>query len=99
MGARVTETTVESAVMDWLRHLGYATLFGPDIAFDGPRPERASYADVVLLMRLQTALARINPAIPPTALRAANARGFSPCRPIAVSPSRFATFARQGSSK
>jgi hypothetical protein len=30
-----TESTVEQAVIDWLKELGYYYAFGPEIAFDG----------------------------------------------------------------
>ena len=36
----------------------------PDLAPDGPHPERASFADVLLLERLRGAIARINPTVP-----------------------------------
>jgi type I restriction enzyme R subunit len=44
--------------------LGYQHLYGPDIAHDGDNPERESYRDVVLAMRLRAAVARLNPAVP-----------------------------------
>ncbi len=55
------ESVVEDAAIEYLRELGYAYVHGPDIAPDGPSPERDSYADVVLAGRLRSALARINP--------------------------------------
>ena len=64
----ITESDVEEAAIDWLRGLGYHYLPGPDIACDGLHPERASYADVVLVDRLRSALAHSNPEIPPEAL-------------------------------
>jgi type I restriction enzyme R subunit len=48
--------------------LGYEYTFGPDIACDGPRPERTSYADVVLDGRVRSALVRINPQVPADAI-------------------------------
>ena len=39
----VTESTVEEAAIDWFRGLGYQYLPGPNIACDGPYPERGSY--------------------------------------------------------
>ncbi len=38
-----TESVVEEATLDWFRELGYATLFGPDIAPGEPNAERANY--------------------------------------------------------
>jgi len=64
----VTESVVEEAALEWLRGLGYATLFGPDIAPGEPRAERSDYGQVVLVDRLRSALARLNPTIPPDAI-------------------------------
>lgn len=61
------ESTIEEAAIDWLTDLGYAYAFGPDLAFDGPAPERENYEVVILLARLQEAIARINPDIPTAA--------------------------------
>ena len=58
---RFTESTVEEAALEWLRALGYAYVAGPDITPDGPYPERETYQQVVLVDRLQAAIARINP--------------------------------------
>ena len=67
MAGDFTESVIEQAALDWLQGLGYSYAFGPDIACDGSKPERTSYEDVVLLGRLQEAIARINPSIPPQA--------------------------------
>ena len=67
----LTESTVEDTTLSWFEDLGYEVLFGPDIAFDGPEPERepaANYSDVILSGRLREALAAINPNIPDMAL-------------------------------
>ena len=63
-----TESHVEQATLDWFQELGYSYAFGPDLAFDGTRPERESYEQAFLSDRLKAALARINPAIPAEAL-------------------------------
>ncbi len=62
-----TESTIEQAAIDWLQDLGYTYAFGPDIAFDGNAPERGDYQESLLLGRLQDAIARINPDLPPAA--------------------------------
>jgi type I restriction enzyme R subunit len=64
----INEAIVEEAALEYLRGLGYQTLPGPTIADDGSAPERASYAEVVLLGRLRAAAARINPGVPTTAI-------------------------------
>ncbi|MCO7515453.1 type I restriction endonuclease subunit R [Pseudomonas guariconensis] len=60
----MTEDQLEQETLGWLSELGYAHLYGPDIAHDGDNPERESYRDVLLTMRLRTAIARLNPQIP-----------------------------------
>lgn len=60
----MTEDQLEQETLGWLTELGYVHLYGPDIAHDGDNPERESYRDVLLTMRLRTAIARLNPQIP-----------------------------------
>ena len=67
----LTEADVEQAALAWLRGLGWETAYGPDIAPGGVAPERADYGEVVLAQRLRSALARLNPGLPPEALEVA----------------------------
>ncbi len=60
----INESHVEEAALHWFKGLGYEVRHGPDIAPDGPRPERGSYSDVVLPGRLRAALQRLNPHLP-----------------------------------
>ena len=60
----LNENTVEQAALSWLRELGWDVAYGPEIAPDGPSPERDDYVDVVLERRLRAALARLNPGLP-----------------------------------
>ncbi len=71
MNTFANEETLEQAVLEWLRGLGYQTAYGPDIGPNGSAPERPSYKDVILEDRLRTALARINPGIPADRIEAA----------------------------
>lgn len=58
--------------MEWFEEdLGYSVAFGPDIAFDGEKPERQSYKDIVLENRLRISLEKINPNIPKIAIQEA----------------------------
>jgi type I restriction enzyme R subunit len=57
----IIESEVEQVALDILSAQGYRVVHGPDIAPDGPNPERQSYADVVLVSRLRDAIDRINP--------------------------------------
>ena len=64
----ITEADVEQAALDWLEGLGWQVAHGPDVAPDGPNPERSDYGQVVLERRLRAALAELNPSLPVSAL-------------------------------
>ena len=66
-----TESIVEQAALTWLEALGYAVLHGPDIAAGMLGAERGdpNYRNVGLEGRLCQALVRLNPDLPPAALR------------------------------
>jgi len=68
---KITESGVEKTTLEWFKSLGWEIAFGPDISPDGPDCEREDYDQVVLIGRLQTALANINPNIPPVAIEEA----------------------------
>ena len=59
--SHLIESLVEDAALEWLAGIGYAVLYGPDISPDGSMPERGSYDQVLLTVRLREALARLNP--------------------------------------
>jgi len=61
---RITENIIETFAIELLDKLGYEYIYAPDIAYDGETPERDSYAQVLLLNRLQNAVKRINHSIP-----------------------------------
>jgi type I restriction enzyme R subunit len=63
----MTEDQLEQETLGWLIEAGYSTLYGPDIAPDGDRPERGDYRQVLLVERLRSAVERLNPAIPAAA--------------------------------
>jgi type I restriction enzyme R subunit len=65
----IAEDDVEvGSLLPLFENLGYTIINGPTLAPDGERPERQSYADVVLRGRLDDALRRINPGVPQVAL-------------------------------
>ena len=68
---KTSETTLEMTALEWFETLGWQTTFGPDISPGGPVCERGDYDQVVLIGRLQIALANINPKIPPDTIGAA----------------------------
>jgi type I restriction enzyme R subunit len=63
----MTEDQLEQEALGWLADVGYTRLYGPDIAPDGPNPERADYRQVILRARLHDAIHRLNPEIPTAA--------------------------------
>lgn len=71
--SRFTESVVEDAALEWLEALGYTVLHGPEIAAGEPAAERddSGYRDVILERRLRQALERLNPTLPPDAIREA----------------------------
>lgn len=71
MNSKFTESIVEEATLEWLEGLGYTPLNASEIAPDSSNSERQTYADVVLIDRLRSALATINDKIPPDAIEEA----------------------------
>jgi type I restriction enzyme R subunit len=68
---RFVESMVEDAALDWLREIGYQVLAGREIDPESPGEERTSYEEPLLLERLSSAVARINPDIPREARQSA----------------------------
>lgn len=60
----MTEDQLEQETLGWLQEVGYSVLNGPEIAFDGAKPERADYRQTLLPFRLREAINRLNPSIP-----------------------------------
>jgi type I restriction enzyme R subunit len=77
----ITESLLEQACLDWFHDLGYQLAFGPDLAPDGPSPERLSYQEVILPQRLRNALLQINPALPSAVLDEAFRQLSHPSQP------------------
>lgn len=60
----ITEDIVEQAALETLQELGWAYLPGSVLAPDGITPERRSNSDVILIGRLEAAIAKLNPDAP-----------------------------------
>ena len=86
--ALVTEDQVELQSIEWFRDLGYDYVCGYDIAPDGETPERSDYVSVVLKDRLLSALTRINPDIPSSAIDTALSQLINPNNPNLMSANR-----------
>jgi type I restriction enzyme R subunit len=61
---QITENEIEKFAIELVGKLGYQYVYAPDIAPDSETPERERFEDVLLLERLRSAVARINPSIP-----------------------------------
>lgn len=85
----MTEDQLEKEVLDWLKDVGYARLYGPDIAPDGEAPERADYRQVLLKDRLRNAINRLNPTIPLEAREDALRQVLNLDMPVLLSANRF----------
>lgn len=62
--AKLTESHVEEATLEWLAGQGWQVAYGVAASPDGAAPERASNGDVILIARLTAAVDRLNPHIP-----------------------------------
>lgn len=70
----LSEAEIETALLAQLAGLGYATTSDEIIGPDGSAPERESHDAVVLQKRLEEAVLRLNPALPPEARADATAK-------------------------
>lgn len=78
----ISEDDLEQLCIKWMQELGYEHRHGEDISPGSLTPERAKYAEVVLIGRLDAALRRLNPELPEEAIfdavrRIANYSGTS----------------------
>ncbi|WP_176596479.1 type I restriction endonuclease subunit R [Sphingobium sp. 15-1] len=84
----ITEDIVELAALETLQELGWSYLHGSVIAPDGSAPERRSFGDVVLVGRLEAAVARINSDAPQAARNEAMRRVLTGDLPSLVEENR-----------
>ena len=60
----MNEDQLEQLCLKWFAEGGWEVAHGPDIAHDGPAPERKDYRQVLLPDDLEDAFSRINPHLP-----------------------------------
>ncbi|HEU5112917.1 MAG TPA: type I restriction endonuclease, partial [Acidimicrobiia bacterium] len=58
----------EQPALEWLAELGWEVRNGPDLGPGGAAPERETWRDVVLIRRLRSAVAGLNPELPEDAV-------------------------------
>ncbi|MEC5159759.1 MULTISPECIES: type I restriction endonuclease subunit R [unclassified Janthinobacterium] len=85
----MTEDQLEHETLTWLVDSGYGHIYGPDIAVDGNAPERANYTQVVLVERLRSAIARLNPSVPLAAREDALQQVLNLDTPVLLSANRL----------
>jgi len=61
---KITESELEKFAIELLEKQGYQYIYAPSIAPDSDTPERQSFEYVLLMVRLQSAVGRINLSIP-----------------------------------
>jgi type I restriction enzyme R subunit len=66
-----SEAILEDHVLDLLRNLGWGVIYGPDIAPAEPNAERLDYSEVILRLRLRSAISRMNDGLPEEAIEEA----------------------------
>ncbi|MDY0117168.1 MAG: type I restriction endonuclease, partial [Sulfurimonadaceae bacterium] len=64
----INEDQIEQLALEWFRELGYGYFSGPEIAPDSDNPQRSNYQEVVLSQRLKSALIKLNPTLPSSAI-------------------------------
>ncbi|MGE4502611.1 MAG: HsdR family type I site-specific deoxyribonuclease [Thiomicrospira sp.] len=64
----MNEDQLERVCLDWFEQTGWAVVHGPDIAPDSAFPERGDYREVLLKGRVMSALQRLNPHLPESAV-------------------------------
>jgi type I restriction enzyme R subunit len=60
-----TEESIEEQALKYLTALGYAYQYGYDIQPESQHQERETFGDIILKNRLEKAIAKLNPHIPP----------------------------------
>ena len=68
MRSFIAESGVEEVCLDYFADLHWSILYGPDIAPDEARAERATYRDVLLEERLRSAVRNLNPSLSPSVI-------------------------------
>lgn len=85
----MTEDQLEQETLGWLAEVGYRHVYGPTIAYDGESPERDSYRQVLLIERLRSAIAKLNPTVPLAAREDALKQVQELGQPIQLSANRL----------
>jgi len=64
----INEDQVEQLAIEWFKELGYDYMHGYDISPDSEQPQRKNYQEVLLHERVKSALTKLNPTLPTSAI-------------------------------
>jgi len=64
----INEDQVEQLAIEWFKELGYDYMHGYDISPDSEQPQRKNYQEVLLYERVKSALTKLNPTLPTSAI-------------------------------
>ncbi len=84
---RITEDTLEQALIEWLGELGFGYEHGSNFTPDSS-DERTSYKQVILEQKLRNALERVNPNLPAKAIDDALYQIINPSHPSLLQRNR-----------
>ena len=84
----MTEDQLEQETLGWLADVGWRHRPGPELGPDGATPERRDYRQVLLTGRLRSAIAKLNPGVPPAALDDAVAQVTDLGTPVLLAANR-----------
>ena len=85
----MTEDQLEQEALSWLVETGYRHVYGPAIAPEGEHAERTDYRQPLLLERLRSAIARLNPHVPQVAREDALAQVMDLGLPSMLAANRY----------
>lgn len=89
MAKSISEQQVEQAALGWFEALGFDTARGADVSPGADAPLRSSHEQVVLEVRLRSALSRINPNLPDEAVEQAVRTVARPPEPTLAQNNRW----------
>lgn len=83
-GESKEDALAEQPTLQWLAEVGWEVGHGPDLGPGGSAPERESWRDVVLVDRLRSAVAGLNPELPGDAVEQVVQEVSSPASPNVI---------------
>ena len=64
----INKDQVEQLAIEWFKELGYDYLHGYDISPYSEQPQRESYQEILLSNKVKSALTKLNPTLPTSAI-------------------------------